>query len=198
MPEITYEQIWGLHGNDKSIFGVAYSILTREAVTKKLSVHPQTWANAVRKAVGDGSGHATAFLVTASGFTKAGIGKDRWSFEDYDDEGERPDFAYSTPNQNTDVYYITGDYASKFSKVKEELIGDPGTPVTKGWLIPNTPCTTRNESCVSAAHYIVYKMGLGWWAGGGWWMPSLANTMTWVATSLSSWNHQHYPESSIL
>ena len=65
--------------------------------------------------------------------------------------------------------------------------------------MPNGFTSTRYENCVSGTHYIVYKMGLGYWASTkGWWVPSLSNHMTWAASKFSAWKHQKFPDCNVL
>lgn len=175
-------------GDAKGVFGIAYSILTWSGTFKGLGISPSSWAKVIGKGFEDG--HATAFMidVEAGEFTMTGMG-DEWVF--YGGDLDAEDWARSTPNAATDVYYTTGDnLVEKFKEVRAKLEGQKAAYAV---LVPNTPFTTRHENCVSSTHYVVYEMGLGYWAATkGAWVPSFSNYMTWAASKWASWKYHRF------
>jgi hypothetical protein len=195
--------------SETAIFGVAYSIITTTAIVTAAYNSPnsvsQTLRNALAKSIANG--HAVAFLLTKGKkgkveLVKTAIGgtddpdKDAWDFEDL---GGDEEFAKTSTATNTDVYYIAGSqYAGTFRKVRSDL---EKKDVHYSELIPNwcsSSSNDRNENCVSSTHYIVYKMGLGWWGGEGYWIPSAANWLTWLACTGTSWRYKAYPSCNTL
>ncbi len=180
------------------VFGIAYSILTWSGVFKGVSISPSSWAKTISKGIEDG--HAMTFIIDQANneFATTGMG-DKWVFDDELDLDEDY-WARTTQNATTDVYYTAGaGLVEKFKEVQEEL---KNTKATYAIITPNTPLTPRYENCVSSSHYVVYKMGLGYWASTkGWWIPSMRNYLTWAATKASSWKYKrfdscntHFPE----
>ncbi len=170
------------------IFGIAYSILTLSGTFKGIGLDPRTWGGVIAKGIEDG--HATAFIIdVAKGtFTMTGMG-DQWVF--YGGALDKDSWARVTDNATTDVYYTTGaGLVAKFAAVQAELAQE--TTTYSVWK-PNTPLTARYENCISSTHYVVYKMGLGYWAATkGVWVPSFSNYLTWAATMVSSWKHHRF------
>lgn len=175
-------------GDAKGVFGIAYSILTWSGTFKGLGISPSSWAKVISKGFEDG--HATAFMIDidTQQFTMTGMG-DEWVF--YGGGLDDEDWARPTTHATTDVYYTVGnDLVQKFKGVQDKL---ESQEVSYAVLAPNTPFTTRHENCVSSTHYVVYEMGLGYWAATkGAWVPSFSNYMTWAANKWASWKHHRF------
>ncbi len=180
-------------GSSTGVFGVAYSIINWSGLFKGLGLSPGSWAKVVSKGFEDG--HATTFMIDlkAKSFTMTGISDDTHGWVFYGGGLARDDWARPTTNAATDVYYTTGDdLPDKFRAVRGEL---EKTETTYAVLMPNSWFSTRYENCVSSSHYMVYKMGLGYWASSkGAWVPSFSNWLTWTATKFSSWKHHRFAD----
>lgn len=175
----------------KGIFGIAYSILTWGGVAKGVGASFSGIKKVAGKLIEDG--HATTFMIDRSTdlFVMTGISDDGWEF--YGGDLYSQDWARTTSNANTDVYYVelTQEQVDKYWRLKDELQQQENTTYSELW--PNIPGRTRYENCISSSHYISYRMGFGRWASAkGSWIPSVSNWMTWAATSRSTWKHKRF------
>ena len=172
------------------VFGVAYSIINTSGLLKGVSLSPAGLTKLAGKLVEDG--HATTFMIEGGNITMTGMGDDGWVFEG--GKLANADFARSTPNANTYVYYIecTKEDVKKYKSIRTELEGVKDTKYHEVW--PNLFGKTRYENCISSSHMIVHKMGFGSAvATKGVWIPSISNWATWTATKFSAWKYKVLP-----
>ncbi|GAB4186895.1 MAG: hypothetical protein OHK0024_27310 [Thalassobaculales bacterium] len=173
-------------GHATGAFGIAYSILTLGGLFKGFSLYPGAIAKTIGKGIEDG--HAMAFMLDLAGdeLTTTGMGSTGWVFNS--GTLRTMPWARQTTNATTYLYYTTGDdLAQRFAAVRDEL---EDQPAGYGLLTPNLPGRDRRENCISSTHYIVYRMGMGYWVSTkGLWVPSFSNTMTWMATKFSAWKY---------
>ena len=173
------------------IFGIAYSILTWGGVAKGAGASFSAIKKVGGKLIEDG--HATTFMIDRSNdlFVMSGISDDGWEF--YGGDLQSQDWARSSNNANTDVYYVELDktQVAKYWQIKDELQKLDNVTYSEVW--PNIPGRTRYENCISSSHYLSYRMGFGRWAATkGVWIPSMSNWMTWAATFGSAWKYKRF------
>lgn len=178
-----------LLGAKAPVFGVAYSIINTSGLLKGVSLSPAGITKLAGKLLEDG--HATTFMIEGGNITMTGMGYDGWVF--FGGKLAETDFARSTPNANTYVYYTdcTKEDVEKYKKIRKDL---KGVKDTYHELWPNLLGKTRYENCISSSHVIVHKMGFGSAvATKGVWIPSISNWATWTATKFSAWKYKALP-----
>jgi hypothetical protein len=150
-------------------------------VGKGLSWRPGSWVKSFGKLVENG--HATTFLIDRRTrknirITMTGMGDDGWIF----DEGglDEIDWARTTANADTFVYYIGGDreFLKKYAAVQKKL---EKTRASYAVLWPNLIfAKTQYDNCVSHSHYLMSQLGIAYWTNRkGWWVPSISNWVDW-------------------
>lgn len=175
------------------VFGICYSVLTWSGVAKGFSVFsPWSWVRSVGKLFEDG--HATTFLIdnTRNRITLTGISDDGWEFE----EGtlRRIDWARTTGNATTYVYYIGVDreFLGRYQRLRTRL---ERTRTAYAALWPNLwGANTTYQNCVSHSHYLMSELGLAFFNGqvSGWWVPSGSNWLEWFKSFVPTYHGDYW------